>query len=146
MGRSGWAWARERAPPVLSCRPFLGGTGLKVLIADDDRLARALLSDLLGELGHVVVEASNGEEAVALARSESPDLLILDFLMPKLSGLDALRVAREQGVTAPALLLTAISDGSVRGLEGADAVEILLEKPVRRRALERAIARAARAP
>jgi CheY-like chemotaxis protein len=104
-----------------------------------------MLSDLLVDLGHAVVEAANGVEAVALAGREAPDLLIFDFLMPKLSGLDALHALREKGVRIPAVLLTAISDGSFRGIEGADAVEVLLEKPVTRRSLARALDRATRA-
>jgi CheY-like chemotaxis protein len=115
---------------------------VKVLIADDDRLVRAMLGDLLAELGHAVVAAENGAEAVALAAREEPDVLILDFLMPRLSGLDALRAMREQGMTTPAVLLTAISDRSLRQVEGAEAVEVLLEKPVTRRTLQRALARA----
>ena len=118
---------------------------MKILIADDDRLVRTMLTDLLADLGHAVVEATNGAEAVALAGREAPDLLILDFLMPKLSGLDALQALRASGVRAPAVLLTAISDASVRALEGADAVDVLLEKPVTRRSLSRALARAMRA-
>jgi CheY-like chemotaxis protein len=118
---------------------------LKVLIADDDRLVRAMLSDLLTEMGHAVVEAANGEEALAVADREAPDLLILDFLMPRLSGLDALHALRRRGVRAPAVLLTAISDGSFRAMEGAEAVDVLLEKPVSRRSLSRALARATRA-
>jgi CheY-like chemotaxis protein len=115
---------------------------VKVLIADDDRLVRTMLSDLLADLGHAVVEATNGAEAVELARREAPDLLILDFLMPKLSGLDALQALRARGVRAPAVLLTAISDGSLRAMDGADAIDVLLEKPVTRRSLVRALARA----
>jgi CheY-like chemotaxis protein len=118
---------------------------LKVLIADDDRLVRTMLADLLAELGHAVVEAANGVEAVALAGREAPDLLILDFLMPKLSGLDALQALRSKGVRAPAVLLTAISDRSIRAMDGAGDVDVLLEKPVTRRTLARAISRAARA-
>jgi CheY-like chemotaxis protein len=118
---------------------------VKVLIADDDRLVRVLVADLLGELGHAVVAAENGAEAVALAARERPDVLVLDFLMPKLSGLDALRLMRERGLAAPAVLLTGLSDGAVRGVEGNDAVAALLEKPVTRKGLERALARAARA-
>jgi CheY-like chemotaxis protein len=117
---------------------------LKVLIADDDRLVRAMLTDLLAELGHAVIEAVNGADAVALARREAPDLLILDFLMPKLSGLDALHALRADGVRAPAVLLSAISDRSLRAMEGAEAVDVLLEKPVTRRSLERALSRATR--
>jgi CheY-like chemotaxis protein len=120
-------------------------SGVKVLIADDDRLVRTMLTDLLAELGHAVVEADNGADAVALARREAPDLLILDLLMPRLSGLDALQALRAGGIRAPAVLLTAISDASVRAMEGADAVDVLLEKPVTRRRLSRALARALRA-
>lgn len=114
---------------------------MKVLIADDDRLIRALLGDLLVELGHEVVSAENGADAVALAAREAPELVILDLLMPRLSGLDALRAMRDAGLRAPAVLLTAITRGSVRALDGADAIDVLLEKPVTRRSLERALAR-----
>lgn len=117
---------------------------MKVLIADDDRLVRTMLEDLLSELGHAVVSAADGAEAVALCAREAPDLVILDLLMPRLSGLDALRALREEGFRAPAVLLSAISDGSVRAMDGADAVEVVLEKPVTRRSLSRALARATR--
>jgi len=114
---------------------------VKVLIADDDRLARAMLTDLLSELGHAVVQAENGAEAVAACGREQPDVLILDFLMPRLSGLDALReIRRTQAV--PAVLLTAINGESLRGLDGVEQVQALLQKPVTRRALERALDRA----
>ncbi len=128
--------------PVLSS-PRTGG-GVKVLIADDDRLVRTMVSDLLADLGHAVVAAANGAEAVDLAAREEPDVVILDFLMPKLSGLDALHAMRAKGVEAPAVLLTAITDRSFRGVEGAGAVDVRLEKPVTRRSLERALARATR--
>jgi len=116
---------------------------LKILLADDDRLVRAIVSDLLGELGHDVVQAENGQQAVELSESVGPDLMILDFLMPKLSGIDALRKLRAAGFRAPAIILTAITDGSVRGVEGAEAADGFLEKPVTRRSLERALARLA---
>ena len=115
---------------------------MKVLIADDDRLVRTMLGDLLRELGHAVVSAENGAEAVALCARERPDVVVLDLLMPRLSGLDALRAMREAGFTAPAILLTAISDRSFREMEGAHEIQLRLDKPVTRRALERALARA----
>ncbi len=118
---------------------------MKVLIADDDHVIRALLGDVLVDMGHAVVQAGNGAEAVELAARERPDVLILDFLMPKLSGLDALKAMRDRGLTMPAVLLTAISDASLRELEdfqdahGPDAV---LEKPFKKRAIEKALAKA----
>jgi two-component system response regulator MprA len=104
-----------------------------------------MVRDLLAELGHAAVEASNGLEAVAACERERPDLLILDLLMPRLSGLDALERLRAKGIRAPAILLSAISDGSVRGLDGAEKVDVLLEKPVTTDTLARAISRATRA-
>jgi CheY-like chemotaxis protein len=116
---------------------------MKVLVADDDLLIRKMVADLLAEMGHAAVVASSGAEAVALAAAEAPDVLVLDFLMPRLSGLDALRSIRASGNRAPAILLSAISDGSVRAVEGADAVDLVLEKPVSRKALEKAFAKVA---
>ncbi len=115
---------------------------MKVLIADDDRLVRTMVTDLLGELGHQVIAAENGAEAVVLCKAEAPELLLLDLLMPRLSGLDALAAIRRAGCNAPAILLTAISDPSFREMEGADEIQIRLDKPVTRRSLERAVARA----
>jgi two-component system, response regulator PdtaR len=117
---------------------------VKVLIADDDRLVRTMLADLLVGLGHEVVAAADGAEALDLCASDAPDLLILDFLMPRLSGLDALHALRGRGVRTPAVLLTAITGASLRAVDGADAADAVLAKPVTRRSLERALARAAR--
>jgi CheY-like chemotaxis protein len=115
---------------------------VKVLIADDDRLVRTMLSDLLAEIGHEAVAAENGVEAVALCRREQPAVVVLDLLMPRLSGLDALQEMRAAGYEGPAIVLTAISDVSFRDMEGAHAIQIRLDKPVTRRSLERALARA----
>jgi len=115
---------------------------MKVLIADDDQTIRALLSDMLTDLGHSVIAAGNGAEAVELAARELPDVAILDFLMPKLSGLDALKAMRERGLVMPAVLLSAISDSSMRELEGIETPEAVLEKPFKKRTIEEALAKA----
>lgn len=117
---------------------------MKVLIADDDRTIRTLLADMLVDLGHDVVAASNGVEAVELAVRERPAMVFLDFLMPRLSGLDALTEIRAKGVTAPAFLLTAISDASMKDMEGVEQANAVLEKPFKKRTIERAIENATR--
>jgi CheY-like chemotaxis protein len=119
-----------------------GTRSVKVLIADDDRTVRALLADMLVELGHVVVQAENGSDAVELCAREKPDVVILDFLMPRLSGLDALKAMRDRGLTMPALLLTAISDSSLRAVDGFESPDAILGKPFKRRHIEKALARA----
>ncbi len=61
-----------------------------ILIVDDDAFVRAYLRDALAETGYGLLEAENGEEAVELAASDRPEVVLLDLLMPKQSGLDAL--------------------------------------------------------
>ena len=123
---------------------------MRVLIADDDQTIRALLADMLAAMGHEVLTAADGAEAVELALGARPDALILDFLMPRLSGLDALQAIRDRGLDVPAVLLSAVTDSSLRELEGFEAPEAVLEKPFRKRsvekALEKALARGGRDP
>jgi response regulator NasT len=65
---------------------------MRILIAEDETIIRLDLRELLEKSGFdVVAEARDGEEAVALARSETPDLALLDVKMPKLDGIDAAR-------------------------------------------------------
>jgi len=115
---------------------------MKLVIADDDRTIRALLHDVLVDMGHEVVTAENGAEAVEACLRESPEAVILDFLMPKLSGLDALRQIRASGSKVPVILLTAISDSSLREVPGAEQPNAILEKPFRRKTIEKALLRA----
>lgn len=115
---------------------------MKVLIADDDQTIRALLSDMLADLGHSVMTARDGTEAVDIAGRENPDVIILDFLMPRLSGLDALKAMRERGLAIPSILLTAISDSSIRELDAPEKPDAILEKPFKKRAIERALLKA----
>jgi two-component system chemotaxis response regulator CheY len=64
----------------------------RVLIADDAVFMREMLRDILTDAGYeIVAEAADGDEAVAQFRQNSPDLVTLDIVMPRKSGLDALR-------------------------------------------------------
>jgi len=66
-----------------------------ILIVDDDAANRSVLVSLLGYLGHRVVEAADGREALALAQRERPSLVITDLLMPVMDGFDLARRLRE---------------------------------------------------
>ena len=83
----------------------------KVLIVDDDPDMRGLVSAILTEKGHRVIEAANGEEGLALADRDDPDLIVLDILMPGLDGYEVCRRLADQPHTAhiPILMLTAKS-------------------------------------
>jgi AmiR/NasT family two-component response regulator len=79
----------------------------KILVAEDETLIRMDLVEMLEEAGYeVVAQASNGEEAVALANEHKPDLAILDVKMPVLDGISA---AEKIISVAPVLMLTAFS-------------------------------------
>ena len=82
-------------------------TSKRILIAEDETLIRMDLAEMLRENGYeVIAEATNGEEAIALAHELKPDLAILDVKMPKLDGITA---AEEIVKLAPVLMLTAFS-------------------------------------
>lgn len=77
-----------------------------ILLVDDDALLRRSLAFNLEQAGYQVRTASNAEDALALARQNSPDLVLLDIGLPGMDGLDALRQFREQ-VGVPVIFLTA---------------------------------------
>jgi DNA-binding response OmpR family regulator len=95
----------------------------RILVADDEADMVMGLRDNLQFEGYSVIVAGDGEEALHLATTESPDLILLDIMMPKLDGLEVCRRVREAGFTIPILMLTAKGQeiDVVRGLEvGAD--------------------------
>jgi response regulator NasT len=80
---------------------------VRILVAEDEALIRMDLVEMLQEAGYeVIAQASNGEEAIALALEHQPDLAILDVKMPILDGISA---AEKIIATAPVLMLTAFS-------------------------------------
>ena len=93
-----------------------------ILVVDDNRGILRLVADYLTENNFRVVTASNGREALFVARDEKPDLILLDIMMPELDGYDFVRLYRKERDT-PIILLTAKLEESdkVIGLElGAD--------------------------
>jgi signal transduction histidine kinase/ligand-binding sensor domain-containing protein/CheY-like chemotaxis protein len=81
-----------------------GSYPLKVLVADDKAYNRLLLVDLLEPLGFVMTEAVDGQQAVEQAQAMQPDLIMMDLVMPVMTGIDAVRVIR----SIPALRNTII--------------------------------------
>ena len=94
----------------------------KILVVEDDQTLLEVLKYNLRKDGFDVVTASDGVQALDVARSEKPDLILLDIMLPKLSGLDVCRALRKE-MTVPILMLTAkgAEIDKVVGLEiGAD--------------------------
>jgi two-component system, OmpR family, response regulator MprA len=93
-----------------------------ILVADDERKITDMLRRTLAYEGYHVITAANGREALAQASSQRPDIIVLDWMMPDLDGVEVARRIREHDAT-PILMLTARDtiDDRVEGLDsGAD--------------------------
>ncbi len=102
-----------------------------VLVADDEEDIRSLVSVRLKRAGYDVITAADGEEALLLVAARLPDLVVLDMMMPKATGLEVARNMREQPTTKdiPIILLTARAQEAdvVSGFEA--GVDDYMKKP-----------------
>ncbi len=117
---------------------------MKVLIVDDEKPARDRLRQLIADFGshEVVAEAANGEQALSMAVTHDPDVVLLDIRMP---GVDGIETAHHLNAmeTPPAVVFTTAYDEYAIDAFEARAIGYVL-KPVRRERLEKALEHAAR--
>lgn len=109
-----------------------------VLIADDEEPTLEILAEVVSALGHQVLRAHDGEEALTLARSHAPDLVITDFMMPRKSGIDlirGLRAVNGELASTPTILISAASP------RAASEATRFLAKPLRLDQLEDEVTR-----
>lgn len=96
-----------------------------VLLVDDNRLVKLATQRLLNRASYNVITASDGEEALTAARQAIPDIILLDMMLPKLSGHEVLRLLKNDPATAriPVIVVTGLSRKNAAKLEseGADA-------------------------
>jgi len=107
-----------------------------VLIADDDAQIRELLRHFLTREGYLVSAVESGREALDAVPTFQPDIILVDMVMPGLSGTDVLNALRRAGVTVPAILISAYD---VIATEGFFRV---LRKPFNLRTLAEVVAAA----
>ncbi len=102
-----------------------------VLLVDDHPEVRAILRAVLARFypNATVAEASNGAEALLAFGQQQPDLIITDYQMPIMSGLELVDTLRRQGATMPILVLS--SDTSIAGVLIAKGASAFLPKPFR---------------
>jgi DNA-binding response OmpR family regulator len=96
----------------------------RVLVADDSETILLLLRTRLEMEGHEVETATDGQEVVDAVRRDPdnpPDILLLDAMMPRKSGIDALQELRAEGIDTPALIVSAHTDG---GDDNGDRAEL----------------------
>ena len=100
---SGYGWVKRlfghKGVAERRATPRAGLSGARILVVDDSATIRAVIGKMLVQDGHTVLKARDGEAAVALARSELPDLIFLDIVMPGMNGFTVLRTLRHDPLT-----------------------------------------------
>lgn len=86
----------------------------RLLITDDDRSMRQTLADAMSSCGFDIATAGDGEEAIKLFDSGEVHLVIVDFHMPRLSGLEVIRYVRSRNAQMPCILMSAELSEAVR--------------------------------
>lgn len=104
-----------------------------ILVVDDRATNRELLVTLLGYAGHQLLEASDGEQALALARTQHPDLIITDIVMPKMDGYEFARQVRADPTISSTQVIFYTSSyivAETRSLAQACGVSVVISKPI----------------
>jgi CheY-like chemotaxis protein len=117
----------------------------RILLAEDDRFLRKAAAGMLRKLGHTVIAAEDGEEALRLARAELPDLILLDLIMPKIQGFEVLRSLKADPATCgiPVIVLSNLGqDTDVHTTLEAGAAEYLVKVNLSLTELAAAVGRA----
>lgn len=106
-----------------------GGRPSRILISDDDAGIRQSLSSLLRSEGYEPIEAEDGQSALRIIRDCVPDLMLLDVMMPGLSGFDVLASLRKLQIKLPVIMLTGYGTPDVAVEAGSLGVNGILAKP-----------------
>jgi CheY-like chemotaxis protein len=109
----------------------------KLLLVEDNEDNRIIYSTVLRHIGYTVIEALDGVQAIALARSELPDLILMDISIPEVDGWEATRILRADPATRdiPIIALTAHALADDRERATAVGFTSYLAKPVEPRAV-----------
>lgn len=103
----------------------------QILVVDDEPTVRSLVRDVLELEGHDVIEAADGPSALDCVAAQLPDLIVLDIMMPGMSGLDVLRTLRQthSAKALPIILLTAAADDDTTWAGWTAGASVFLPKP-----------------
>jgi two-component system, cell cycle response regulator DivK len=105
---------------------------LKVLLVEDDEDTRYLMQLEMERRGYRVIEADDGEKAVALAEQEHPDIILMDLSLPRMDGLEATKQIREidQMRAVPIVAVTAHQETDFRESAKASGFDAYVTKPI----------------
>ena len=111
---------------------------LRVLLVEDEALISLVISIALEDAGYHVTVAMDGLEGLRIAQQDQPELIITDFMMPRMTGVELIRALREAGFTRPIILATSVPEGNLPEQTEYDAY---IQKPYREADVLAAIAR-----
>lgn len=101
----------------------------KILLVDDEPDITTNLASFLSRSGLITLTASNGEDALQKVEREKPDLIVMDVLMPRMDGREALRRLRRSGNWTPVILLTQVGEAFERAMALEEGADDYLNKP-----------------
>ncbi len=105
---------------------------MKILVTDDSKAMRMIVIRTLrqaGFAGHDIIEAENGQQGLTLTRSEAPDLILSDWNMPEMNGIDFLRALRGSGDATPFCFVTSEGSDEMREAAAQAGAMGLIAKP-----------------
>ena len=105
---------------------------MKIVVVDDSRVMRQIVIRALrqaGEGGHDIAEAENGRHALEVVREHGPDLVLCDWNMPEMSGIDFLDTLRAQGNQVPFGFVTSEGSDDMRARAAQSGAAFLIAKP-----------------
>jgi two-component system chemotaxis response regulator CheY len=105
---------------------------MKILIADDSKAMRMIVIRTLRQAGfdsHTILEAENGRQGLEMANSEAPDLILSDWNMPEMTGIEFLRALRAGGATTPFCFVTSEGSEEMRTMADQAGALALIAKP-----------------
>ena len=105
---------------------------MKILVTDDSKAMRMIVIRTLrqaGFAGHDIIEAENGQEGLTAAPSEAPDLILSDWNMPEMNGIDFLRALRGSGDATPFCFVTSEGSDEMRETAAQAGAMALIAKP-----------------
>jgi CheY-like chemotaxis protein len=113
--------------------------GKKILIIDDDMTALDIVDFLFEEKGYNVVRRADGITALECVEQEQPDIILIDLMMPRMSGQEAVRQIRAKGIRVPIVVFTAVDDPEVHHEALEAGSDVVITKPCKPDALVKSV-------
>ena len=119
----------------------------KILIVDDALFMRSMLKKILTEMGITgILEAGDGELACQICREEKPDLVLLDITMPKMNGIETLKLIKSENPDIHVIMCSAMGQESIIIEALNNGADDFIVKPFKKESIQEIVQKAERAP